>query len=77
MIINKLAYEWKNIFRAIIKVNTEKGMSNILGSSEFVTLKDFDQTCDLYGVHFNRESLQKIEKYFQANKKSKRLIGSD
>lgn len=45
MICNKLAYEWKNIFRAILRHNSEKMQKKMLGSPDFVLLKDFDAIC--------------------------------
>ena len=75
LIYHKLGYEWKNIYRTILKVNREKGNRSILGSDDFVTLKDFDSICQIYRVSFTREQLQKIHKLFAANSRNKYVIG--
>lgn len=75
MINNKLAYEWKNIFRNILSVNSDNNSRQKLGSSDFVTLRDFDEVCQKFRVNFTKEELAKIQKLFAANSSSKNVVG--
>lgn len=56
---NKLAYEWKNIYRALAKLCSvhEDGLHQ-------VTVKEFDEACHRFGVSLHREDLRQIEKLF-------------
>ena len=42
---NKLAYEWKNIYKSLIQVNDEMGGEDRVGSREYATIRDFDNVC--------------------------------
>lgn len=75
MVSNKLAYEWKNVYRNILQVNTDSAAREKLGSSEYVSLRDFDEVCQKFRVNFTREELNKIQKLFGANALSKHVVG--
>lgn len=55
MICIKLAYEWKNIFRAILRENAKTMQNKVLGSSDFVIARDFDAICQRFGVTLSKE----------------------
>ena len=57
---NKLAYEWKNIYKNLIHVNEEMGGQGRVGSGEYITIRDFDNVCQKFKVTFTREELKKI-----------------
>lgn len=75
MLTNKLAYEWKNIYRNILQVNAERGARDRLGSADFVALRDLDEVCQRFRVGLTREELTRIQKLFAANSSSKQVVG--
>lgn len=75
MLSNKLAYEWKNIYRNILQANAERGAREKLGSADFVTLRDLDEVCQRFRVNLTREELTRIQKLFAANSSSKHVVG--
>lgn len=75
MLQNKLAYEWKNIYRSMIAANAESGTRERLSSSDFVALRDFEEVCQKFRVHFSRDELSKIQRLFAANASSKHVVG--
>jgi len=48
---NKLAYEWKSIFRAFTSADNE----------DMVELKEFDTLCQKYNTNLTMEELNKIQ----------------
>lgn len=60
MVSNKLAYEWKNVYRNILQVNADGAAREKLGSSDYVSMRDFDEVCQKFRVNFTREELNKI-----------------
>ena len=57
---NKLAYEWKNIYKNLIHVNEEMGGQGRVGSGEYITIRDFNNVCQKFKVSFSREELKKM-----------------
>lgn len=57
IISSKLAYEWKNIFRQLYKMD--------LGDSGLVELYDFDRTCLMYNINLSKEEIGKIYKNYK------------
>lgn len=60
VINNKLAYEWKSIFR---------GLMQKTNSAQVVDVSTFDETCQKYNVNLTREELKKIKKLFGESNK--------
>ena len=60
MVSNKLAYEWKNVYRNLLQVNADGAAREKFGSSDYVGLRDFDEVCQKFRVNFTREELNKI-----------------
>lgn len=63
----KLAYEWKNVFRALTQTDSErKGIINI---------NTFNKIIHQFKVYLSREELRKIEMVYGTDKSN--VLGSD
>ena len=54
-LVSKLAYEWRGIFRALMKTACSKETEG--GKKGEVTIKEFNQICLRHHVNFTREEI--------------------
>lgn len=58
---NKLAYEWKHIYRALAKLCSVRD-----DSQNLVSLRQFDAICKKFNVSMHKEDLKQLQKLFSA-----------
>ncbi len=56
---NKLAYEWKNVYRSLVQADTERKGSVAIGT--------FNKVIHQHKVYLSREELRKIEQLYSNN----------
>lgn len=56
-VIHKLSYEWKNIYRNCLKIDSE--------GTDLIDISYFDNVCQKFKVNFNKEELKRLQKLFQ------------
>ena len=60
-LVSKLAYEWRGIFRGLMKTACSKENDGKKGE---VTIKEFNQICLRHHVNFTREEINQVRKMF-------------
>lgn len=51
-VIHKLSYEWKNIYRNCLKIDSE--------GTDLIDISYFDNVCQKFKVNFNKEELKRL-----------------
>ena len=59
IIADKLAYEWKNIYRNLLNMDWQENFT--------VDIKDFEQLCHRFKVLLTSDDLKRIYKLFSIN----------
>ena len=59
-LISKLAYEWRNIFRSLMRLACSKEAEK----EQAVTVREFNEVCLRHHVNFTREELNQVRKHF-------------
>jgi hypothetical protein len=62
IIHNKIAYEWKGIFRDLTLGNLD--LTATKSDNDWVSINAFDKVCMKHRVGFSKEELKKIVKFF-------------
>ena len=66
VIITKLSYEWKNIYRSLAIIDEDE--------TNLVELEKFDLACQKQNVFLNSEDLRKLMKLFGSEKNDTEMI---
>lgn len=67
VVAEKLAYEWKNLYRCFVAQDTK--------DSGLVHISDFDAACLKFKINFTREEIRTIKKLFGDPSKNSLLLG--
>jgi hypothetical protein len=55
--ISKVGYEWKNIYRNCVKIDSE--------NTDLIDITYFDNICQKFKVNFSKEEIKRISKLFK------------